>query len=985
MRKHLHQLSSSLLITMLLCLLATGLRAQEQEDTTPKTWEELALQPDGWTTSSTEISITSAEELAWVAKMVNESQDTGTKGEKGFEGVTITLTTDLDLAGHLWMSIGNDDINYEKAKLFKGTFDGGNYTISNMTINTDYAAGLFGFIYNATIKNVKLTNCSITKTKVKNNDFNIHTGCIAAYSTTSTIESCQVINGSIIRENSEGENIGGITGHSSGSTITNCEFEGSITASQSEYGRGEIDPIVQRISGWIGGIVGGNGTDNTTIGHITNCHATLKMDIEGGEVGGITSQNSGVIQNCTTKGEINLRSSMNISGYGGIVGYNSYQNKQTFSIKDCNSSCDINMTYSAKYKTTGYDNYRAIAGGIVGHHDSESAPIIGCTSSGTITVLLKSDKDNLGIYKSYVGGIAGYSESNIIDCTSSANIVASTTVPSSTTYAGGIIGMAYSGDNITNCIASGNISIDGYTNYCGGITGYNNTVITNCQYNTSKKADNVKVNYSVQTDGISVKGTYCCIGGIVGINYKPIKNSFSTSNITSESSGSNNIGGLVGWNRGAPNSGEVIDCYATGNVSSTGKQNIVGGIVGSNQNLVNNCYATGKMEAFRTEGNGGYVGGIVGYNYENSKVENCLALNTSGLTNYTTATGRVIGYNKGTSENNTAHTEIPGAKDYINADHGTDWDKQTYPFSPDDAWDITDHYLPKLKSINDDGSYSTTITDQPNLPLVNLNYYTITFDTPKHGTLTVTNQNNIPISTGDNVLDGTQITITANANEEDKYELEELLVNSQPFTSGGTFTVTGNITISATFKEKPKPEPEPEPEPKPEPKPEPEPSPTIYYIVTLPEVEGAVTDPSAGNYEVEAWGSFRFYLTLDEDYNLSAPVVTTDRGETLLPRESDGAYNVQYVRSDVEVFIDGIFRNPDPVANESIQANAIKAWAEGSYVHIHTPQPEAAYVYTFEGKLLHSFTRLLGHRTISLPGGNYIVVVGGKRFKVQTR
>lgn len=310
MRKHLHQLSSSLLITMLLCLLATGLCAQDSDETTLKTWEELAKEPDGWTTSSKEISITSAEELAWVAKMVNEATDTGATGEKGFEGVTITLTTDLDLAGHLWMSIGNDNYNNELIKEFKGTFDGGDHTINNMTINTDYAAGLFGHIKNATIKNVKLANCSITKTKVSpvRNYYNIYLGCIAANSTTSTIQSCQVIKGSIIRENSQGESIGGIIGVSTGSTITDCEFEGSITVSQSENGRGEG----QISSGNIGGIVGdhGNSRSDAKIGSITNCHATLTMNIEGGDAGGITSYNRGVIKECTAKGKIYLTTGM---------------------------------------------------------------------------------------------------------------------------------------------------------------------------------------------------------------------------------------------------------------------------------------------------------------------------------------------------------------------------------------------------------------------------------------------------------------------------------------------------------------------------------------------------------------------------------------------------------------------------------------------------------------------------------------------------
>ena len=82
----------------------------------------------------------------------------------------------------------------------------------------------------------------------------------------------------------------------------------------------------------------------------------------------------------------------------------------------------------------------------------------------------------------------------------------------------------------------------------------------------------------------------------------------------------------------------------------------------------------------------------------------------------------------------------------------------------------------------------------------------------------------------------------------------------------------------------------------------PPPPPTpVYYDVTLPSVEGATTDPAAGTYSVEAKESFRFFLTLDEAYSQSQPVVITDRGETITPRTSDGAYIVKTVHSDVSI------------------------------------------------------------------------------------
>lgn len=66
MKKHLHLTPFRLLITIILCSLSKGILAQ---DTTTQTWEDLAQEPSGWTTASTEINISSEAELAWVAKM----------------------------------------------------------------------------------------------------------------------------------------------------------------------------------------------------------------------------------------------------------------------------------------------------------------------------------------------------------------------------------------------------------------------------------------------------------------------------------------------------------------------------------------------------------------------------------------------------------------------------------------------------------------------------------------------------------------------------------------------------------------------------------------------------------------------------------------------------------------------------------------------------------------------------------------------------
>lgn len=154
--------------------------------------------------------------------------------------------------------------------------------------------------------------------------------------------------------------------------------------------------------------------------------------------------------------------------------------------------------------------------------------------------------------------------------------------------------------------------------------------------------------------------------------------------------------------------------------------------------------------------------------------------------------------------------------------------------------------------------------------------------------------------------------------------------------------------------------------------PDPEPEPT-YYTVTLPSVEGATTDLVAGSYDVESSENFRFYLTLDADYNQSVPVVTTSRGETITPRTSDGAYIVKYVHSDLVISISGIAKNPPPVANAEIQSGTRIFTRDGS-LFITTDRSARAQVFALTGQLIRSLDLPAGTTHVdALATGVYIV------------
>lgn len=936
MKKSLHLISIRLLITIILCSLSKGVSAQ---DSPTQTWEDLAEAPSGWSTASTEINISSAKELAWVAQMVNDDTDTGDGNKKGFEGVTINLTADLDLAGYHWIPIGKDEgplRNQTRAerKPFKGTFNGNDHKIENINVSTTYMAGLFGMIEKAKVSNIKLINCQIEKTISTipaSTIFNLYAGGIAGLSSaSSTIENCSV-QGDITFPKAQGGSLGGIVGlNDDGGIIKNCHFEGSLSSTKSEN---------NQASASIGGITGGNSKNGT----IDGCTAKINISSENGNAGGITCSNNHIIQDCQTEGTITVTTDKSNSGAGGIVAENQSQNAV---IQRCTSSCDINLTckVSKNISQSDYGNCTRV-GGIAGTHNKGGArnvpPITDCTTSGTISIKLATDQlegTDLSGNLCMAGGIVGFCKAAIQNCKSSAKVSATAKIPNTEAYAGGIAGIFLS-TAISNCVASGSIATE---------------------------------------------GAACYGGGIAGKSANTIRNSFSTANVFSKGN-KNSIGGIAGCNAASfPNFGDILDCYSTGDITSSGETSNVGGIAGFNQYIVLNCYATGKVEATNINtptksSPEGYVGGIVGMN--EYSVENCLALNLAGIASYTTTTGRIIGNNDGediATEGNMAHPEIPGEWNDQTETNGADWDYENYPFVASDAWDFTDNtQLPKLKKINDDGNYGEVVVNQPDIPLHTLQSFTITFNKPDNGTLTVNQENNTPISSGDKVLGGTKLTITAEAPE--GYQVDKLLVNNLPFISGDVLTVSSDIIIAVTITKKPEPDPDPTP------KPDPDPTPTVYHIVTLPQIEGATTDPVAGEYEVEAWSSFRFYLTLDEAYSQSSPIVTTDRGETITPRSSDGAYIIKYVRQPIAISIDGIIKNPDPVANETIDANSPKVWTKDSYLHLQTPQPETVFIYTFNGTLLKKLTNLSGNKTLWLPQGNYIVLIGKERFKVQVK
>jgi hypothetical protein len=103
------------------------------------------------------------------------------------------------------------------------------------------------------------------------------------------------------------------------------------------------------------------------------------------------------------------------------------------------------------------------------------------------------------------------------------------------------------------------------------------------------------------------------VGGLVGRNDGMLTNCYATGSVSGVLSA---IGGLVGENYGT-----VSGCHATGSVSDIieAMDDIAGGLVGENYGIVTDCYWTGSIRGWN-------VGGLAGLNWYDGTVTNCFAI-----------------------------------------------------------------------------------------------------------------------------------------------------------------------------------------------------------------------------------------------------------------------------------------------------------------------------------------------------------------------
>ncbi len=290
-----------LVLVMTLTLLPTAVMAEENSDV--DTWDGTA--DTSWYTgheSDTEYYITTAEQLAGLAQLVNAAP-----GKTNFVGKTFYLKNDLDLSGHEWISIGTVRGGNCPEYSFCGVFDGQGHVISNLYSHESDIEGadeshnllrnaLFGNVYNGEVKNLGVANAEIWIDP--KDDSAAGKGILVDWMGESKITNCWT-SGSIYSGTKMEKNIGGIVGVTvRDCTISGCystaTLTGNFTNSAGYYT--EPDPAKWPCDS-IGGIVGARFDGNLTV---TDCWFDGKIVVKslqaavGGIVGCIATVNNSV-------------------------------------------------------------------------------------------------------------------------------------------------------------------------------------------------------------------------------------------------------------------------------------------------------------------------------------------------------------------------------------------------------------------------------------------------------------------------------------------------------------------------------------------------------------------------------------------------------------------------------------------------------------------------------------------------------------------
>ena len=263
--------------------------------------------------------------------------------------------------------------------------------------------------------------------------------------------------------------------------------------------------------------------------------------------------------------------------------------------QDIDCSDTVNWDSGSGFKPIGDNSYR-FNGTFNGNEFEISNLYINRSSTNNIGLFgyaYNSTIYDLGLFNinvtgsKYVGGLSGYSKyGNLTSCYSKGAVY------STNRYAGGLIGFS-SSVIIMESYSSCNLYVEGGVIVGGLIGKVTGEGIVSESYATGKVVgssnlggliggcDWVSKIHNCYATG-NINGLSDEVGGLVGVNEREciINNSYATGDINSPNGA---VGGLIGENRPGSSdhdAGEIINCYATGDITGDSSDNDVGPLVG---------------------------------------------------------------------------------------------------------------------------------------------------------------------------------------------------------------------------------------------------------------------------------------------------------------------------------------------------------------------------------------------------------------------
>ena len=227
---------------------------------------------DGVMKVNEDYEISSKAGMFWFANEVNANGN-------AFAGKTVKLTADIDLNNEAWTPVGQTG-----ATTFNGVFDGQNYTISNLNVDSSaqtgayYSSGLFGWVESHTagrghIKNVKINGATIVG--------HHNCGALVGYITqeTALVENCHVTGAAVTctkaNDDADGDKAGALIGNATVATpVKDCTAANSTVSAGRDAGQ-----IIG--AGKEANVTGCSATDVTVTANGTGTGANVRNEVIG--------------------------------------------------------------------------------------------------------------------------------------------------------------------------------------------------------------------------------------------------------------------------------------------------------------------------------------------------------------------------------------------------------------------------------------------------------------------------------------------------------------------------------------------------------------------------------------------------------------------------------------------------------------------------------------------------------------------------------